>query len=198
MLTRDQRDRILVATATVVAKRGYPNTTIEHIVKRASVSRSTFYELFENREDAMLATIDAVIADVRRRVEAASPSDADWPTRTRASLAALLDYVVANPAFARTAIVESVSAGPAAVERYEDLLGIFSVDLARGRELEGATPGLPETFEGSLIGGVVWMIHQRLLHGEIDEVPAMLPTVVEFCLAPYVGQERAVQMAAPA
>ena len=198
MLTRHQRDRILVATATVVAKRGYPNTTVEHIVKRASVSRATFYEHFENREDCLLATVDAASSEIRRRVEEAGAAEPDWASRIRASLAAFLDYVVANPAFARTAIVESVTAGPVAVERYEELLKIFSIGLAAGRMEAGATPGLPETFEDSLIGGVVWMIHQRLLHNEIDQVPGLMPTVVEFCLSPYIGEERAAAMAASA
>ena len=62
----------------------------------------------------------------------------------------------------------------------------------------GATAGLPETFEDSLIGGVVWMIHQRLLHNEVDQIPGLLPTVVEFCLSPYIGAERAAAMAASA
>ena len=55
MLSRDPRERILVAMAEIVAKRGYQGTTIEHIVKRAGVSRATFYEHFENREDCLLA-----------------------------------------------------------------------------------------------------------------------------------------------
>jgi tetracycline repressor-like protein len=43
LLSHDQRGRILVAMASEVAERGYHKTTIEHIVKRAGVSRATFY-----------------------------------------------------------------------------------------------------------------------------------------------------------
>jgi AcrR family transcriptional regulator len=196
MLSRDQRDRIIVATATIVAKRGYRNTTVEHIVKRASVSRATFYEHFENREDCLLATVDSAAAEIRRRVEEAAVGEDEWPAQIRASLAALLDYVSANPSFARTAIVESVTAGPVAVERYEKLLGIFAPALALGRSEEGATPGLPDTLEDSIIGGIVWTIHQRLLRNELEEIPGLLPTMLEFSLSPYLGEEQAAEIAA--
>ena len=198
MLLRHQRDRILVATAAVVAKRGYPNTTVEHIVKRASVSRATFYEYFENREACLVATVELAREEIRRRVAEATAAESDWPLQVRASLAAFLDYVVANPDFARTTVVESVTAGPRAVAGYEGLLKVFSTGLAAGRAREGATPGLPDTLEDSIVGGVSWMIHQRLLRNEIEEIPGLLPTMVEFCLAPYLGEERAAEIAATA
>jgi len=195
MLSRHQRDRILVATAAIVAKRGYPNTTVEHIVKRASVSRATFYEHFENREDCLLATVDAVVSEIGRQVEEAAAAETEWPSQIRASLTALLEYVVANPSFARTAIVESMTAGPVAVERYEKLLDIFLPGLALGRSSEGATAGLPATLEDSIIGGIVWMLHQRLLRNETDEIPGLLPTMLEFALSPYLGEKQAAAIA---
>src|SRR3954468_19237775 len=54
MLARDPRERILVAMYELVAKRGYRGTTIEHIVKRAGISRATFYEHFDDRDDCLL------------------------------------------------------------------------------------------------------------------------------------------------
>lgn len=198
MLSRHQRDRILIAMAAIVAKRGYPNTTVENIVKRASVSRTTFYEHFENREACLLATVDATADEIRRRLAAASATETEWPSQVRASLAAFLDYVAANPSFARTAMVESVTAGPAAVERYERLLRTFSPGFALGRREKGATANLPDTLEDSLVGGIVWMVHQRLLRNEIAEIPGLLPTMLEFTLAPYLGEERAAEIASSA
>lgn len=60
-----------------------------------------------------------------------------------------------------------------------------------------ADPGdLPETLEDSLVGGIVWMVHQRLLRGEARQVPHLLPTMLEFALAPYLGEDRAAAVAA--
>jgi AcrR family transcriptional regulator len=196
MLSRDPRERILVAMAETVAKRGYQGTTIEHIVKRAGVSRATFYEHFENREDCLLAGFADAAAELQGRMEAAAAEAAAWPESVRAALAAFLDYSAANPALARTCIVESVTAGPVAMERYERALQTFVPLFRRGREVEAATGELPEDLEDLIIGGLVWMVHQRLLRNEIDEIRGLLPTMLEFALVPYLGEEQTAEVIA--
>jgi AcrR family transcriptional regulator len=57
-----QRVRILLAMVEVAAERGAGAASVAHIVARAGVSRRTFYDLFEDREDCFLAAFDEVIA----------------------------------------------------------------------------------------------------------------------------------------
>jgi AcrR family transcriptional regulator len=198
MLARDPRERILVAMAEVVAKRGYQGATIERIVKRAGVSRATFYEHFDNREDCMLAGFEDAALQLQQRMEVAAAEIADWPGQVRAALGAFLEYAAANPALARTCIVESATAGPAAMERYERALQTFVPLFRAGREVEEATGELPDELEDLIIGGLVWMVHQRLLRNEIDEIPELLPTMLEFALVPYMGEKRAAAVVAQA
>jgi hypothetical protein len=47
-----------------------------------------------------------------------------------------------------------------------------------------------------IVGGVVWMVRQRLLRGEVEQLPELLPTMLEFALAPYLGEARAAEIAA--
>jgi len=195
MLSRDPRDRILVAMAEVVAKRGYQGTTIEHIVKRAGVSRATFYEHFENREDCLLAGFADAEKELQRRVAEASATG-EWPDRVQAALTAFIDYCASEPALARTCLVEAVTAGPVAMERYERALTSFAPLLREGRGFLGGAGELPDDLEDLIIGGIVWMIHQRLLRNEIDEIPALRPTMLEFALVPYLGEERAGEVIA--
>jgi AcrR family transcriptional regulator len=194
-LSRAPRERILIAMADIVAKRGYQKTTIEHIVKRAGVARATFYESFANREDCLLAGFDDAVEEARRRAATAAGEEDEWPAQIRAGLIAVLEYVAAEPARARTCLVESVTAGPAAMERYEQALKSFAPAFLRGRELAGESRELPETLEDSIVGGIVWMIHQRLLRGEADQVPGLLGTMLEFALGPYLGESRAAEVA---
>jgi AcrR family transcriptional regulator len=194
-LSRDQRDRILAAMTELVAKRGYQGTTIEHIVKRAGVSRATFYENFSNREDCLLAGFDEAAEETRRRVDTAVAAAEGWPEQVRAGLVAFLDYAAANPALARTCLVESMTAGPTAMARYEEALQSFTPLLRQGRDLAAAEDRLPETLEDSIVGGIVWMVHQRLLRGEVEEIPALLGTMLAFALGPYLGEERAAEFA---
>jgi AcrR family transcriptional regulator len=197
MLARGQRDRIMMAMAALVAKRGYQATSIEKIVKRAKISRGTFYAHFENREDCLLAIFDEGLSGAQRQVEeAVAAHDGDWPEEIRAGIVAFLDYIADNPALARTCMVESVTAGPAAASRYEAALQLAVPTFARGRKLADPSRVLPETLEDSIVGGIVWMVHQRLLHNEVAEIRGLLPAMLKFALTPYVGDERSAALLA--
>lgn len=182
----------------LVAKRGYRGTTVEQIVKRAGVARVTFYENFDNREDCLLACFEHGIEEARSRMAAAAlPADGrDWPQLVRAGLAALLEYVASEPALARTCLVETVTAGPKALAHYGRALESFTFFFSRGRELADHGEELPETLEESIVGGIVFMIHQRLVRGETDQIRELLPTVLEMSVAPYLGEELAAKVAA--
>lgn len=196
LVSRSQRERILAAAADVIAKRGYRGTTVALIVERAGVARVTFYENFENREACLLGIFDEAFAEMRRRTDAAIAAESEWPRQVRAAIAAFLDFAAAEPALARTCLIESMAAGPAAMERYEQALRSYSPVLMQGRELAAGLEELPGTqLEDSIVGGIVWMVHQRLLRGEVEEIRGLLPTMVEFALGPYLGEERAAALA---
>lgn len=197
MLARGQRERIMLSMAALVAKRGYQATSVEKIVKRAKMSRGTFYLHFENREDCLFALIDEGVAGARRQVEMAAAEYAgDWPQEICAALIAFLDFVAENPALARTCLVESVTAGSAATARYDEAMRLPVPALARGRELADPSRTLPDTLEDSIVGGIVWMVHQRLLHNEIDQIRGLLPAILKFALTPYIGAEQSAELLA--
>ena len=50
-----QRSRLLAAAAVTFDELGYEQTSVQRITDRARVSRRTFYELFENREECLVA-----------------------------------------------------------------------------------------------------------------------------------------------
>ena len=59
---RDQQQRLLVAAREVFAKRGFASASIDDIVSRARVSRTTFYRFFAGKEECMLAVFDEAIS----------------------------------------------------------------------------------------------------------------------------------------
>jgi AcrR family transcriptional regulator len=195
LLSRDQRERILRATYDIVAKRGYQGTSVELIVKRAGVARATFYEYFENREACLLAAFDAAEAALAERIGEAVDPEAEWADQVKAGLVAFLGHVAEETAVGRTCLIESMTAGPTAMERYEQAMRRVAPAFARGRALPTASDDLPETLEDSIVGGIAWMVHQRLLRGEADQIPGLLGTMLEFALAPYLGEERAAEIA---
>jgi AcrR family transcriptional regulator len=196
MLSRDQRERILAAIVGLVAKRGYQGTTVEHIVKKAGVSRATFYEIFENREACLLAAFAEAEAELHRRVDGVVDREDEWPAQVRAALTVFLELTEEHPAVVRTCLVEAVTAGPAFMEHYERALNGFAPLFRRGREYSGLDPSeLPEDVEDMIVGGLVWMVHQRVQRNDIAEIKRLLPTMVEFALVPYLGEARAEELA---
>ena len=82
----DHAERALRAFAMVVAEQGYANTTIDEVVKRASMSATTFYANFQGKEDAMLAAIDSAGAQMMAAILPAFRRSPDW--RQRGALSA--------------------------------------------------------------------------------------------------------------
>jgi AcrR family transcriptional regulator len=188
-IVRHQRARIINALAEETVEKGYRAVTVADIVKRAGIARNTFYENFSSKEDCFLAASDHAVEEAMRRVmeAAATVGETDWPQGVRVGLAAFLDYVAGHPALARTCIVEALSAGPAAVERYERSIQAFVPLFRLGREFTSKGGELPETLEETIVGGIFWIIYQRIIMGQSDKIQDLLPELVEFALTPYLG-----------
>lgn len=192
----DQRRRILEATADLVAAKGYPETTMEEIVRRAKVGYATFYKHYPDKEAAFLGLIDAATDRTVDRVEDAyKREEGPWADRVGAALGVLFEDVAGHPAAARACLVEAVAAGPEAAARHEAALKRLAPLLRPGRELNPRQAELPESLEETLAGGVVWVLGQRLIGGEADELRSLLPETLEFVLRPYVGEDEAAREA---
>ena len=192
----DQRRRILEATADLLAEHGYQGTTLEMIVRRARVGYKTFYKHYADRDEAFLALLDAATERTTERIEAAyKREEGPWPDRVGAALGVLFEEVAAHPNVARACLVEALTAGPEATARHERALKRLAALLRPGRELNPRRARLPENLEETLAGGVVWVLNQRLLGGEVEKLRAMLPETLEFLLRPYVGEDEAAKEA---
>jgi AcrR family transcriptional regulator len=195
----DQRRRILEATADLFADEGYASATIEQIVRRARVGYATFYKQFADKEEAFLALLDAAIERTLYLVEEAYDGETGpWPDKVGAGLGALLELAAAHPNVARACFVEAPTAGPEAAARHEAALKRFEPLLRPGRELNPRGAELPASLESTLTGGVMWVVNQRLIAGEEDELRGLLPEALEFLLRPYVGEEVAAREAGSA
>ncbi|HEY6729784.1 MAG TPA: TetR/AcrR family transcriptional regulator [Solirubrobacterales bacterium] len=194
-INQHQRTRIVNALARETAEKGYRAVTVAHIVKRAGIARNTFYANFSSKEDCFLAAQEFAMATALERVVTAAGELKGWPQRVRAGLTAFLDYVAEEPALARTCMVEALSAGPAAVQHYEQSQQAFVSLFQLGRDVSPHGADLPATLEEALIGGVFWIIYQRLTDPESGTVRELLPELTEFILTPYLGAKEAGEVA---
>jgi AcrR family transcriptional regulator len=194
-IVQHQRARIIAALAVEIAEKGYRNVTVAAIVKRARIARGTFYENFGSKDECFLAAQEHAMNTALERVVGAAGELEDWPQRVRAGLAAFLEYVTEEPALASACLVEALAAGPAALECFEESQQAFVSLFEIGRPVSPYEKDLPETLEEAVIGGIFWIVYQRLVSGNMDEIPGLLPEIVEFSLVPYLGPEAAREVA---
>ncbi|HEU4707034.1 MAG TPA: helix-turn-helix domain-containing protein [Solirubrobacterales bacterium] len=190
-IARHQRVRIINGLALEASEKGYRAVTVADIVKRAGIARNTFYENFGSKEECFLAAQEYAMSTALEQVVGAAGEIDEWPRRVEAGLAAFLAYVAREPALARTCMVEALAAGPASVRHYEESLQAFVSLFKLGRDVSPHGDDLPETLEEALIGGVFWILYQRLLQADSRQIEALLPELVEFALTPYLGADAA-------
>src|SRR5919112_2027723 len=88
-----QRRRLNDAAAAVFARAGYADATAEAIAREAGMSKATFYEHFDNKEDCILALFEAAMERILAAMtSAAGDGDGNRPDpqeRRRRSVRAL-------------------------------------------------------------------------------------------------------------
>ncbi len=165
-----QRARLLTAMMQEIAQRGAANVSVAHVVGRSGVSRRTFYEIFEDREDCFLAAFDDALEHVATVVIAAYDEPGSWRARIRAALTALLECLDYDPESGRLLIVESLAAGPRALERRQHVLARIVLVIQQGQS-EGKTSidPPPLTAEG-IVGGVLSVLHACFTEAQSSSV----------------------------
>jgi AcrR family transcriptional regulator len=107
-----QRARLVEATAHVVAEKGYAAATVADIIGQAGVSRATFYELFEDKEDCFLSCFVGLAETHNQVVIEVIGSPGSLPGRLVAGIRAYLRRLDKDHWFARAFIAEAEGASP--------------------------------------------------------------------------------------
>jgi AcrR family transcriptional regulator len=190
-VTESQRNRIHQAMIEVVSERGYPETRVVDVIGVAGVSRKTFYELFESKEDCFLETYDALLGNLIGEARNAFEENAGapWAERIAAALEALLTHLAAHADEARFSIVEVLAAGPKALARRDAALRQFTGFLEAGRS--EASMELPGITSLAIAGGVNELLYSEILHGAVAHLPSRLPDLVFWVALPFLGPEDA-------
>ncbi|QIS01049.1 TetR family transcriptional regulator [Nocardia brasiliensis] len=127
-----QRERILIAMAEAMVENGYVGTSVAAILKRAGVSRETFYEQFRSKEACFEAAYERAAQHLLERIAGASPPGdgehagaPDPVDRMDRIFVAYLQHLVDDPASARLFLVEVYAVGSAALARRAQLQELF-------------------------------------------------------------------------
>jgi AcrR family transcriptional regulator len=187
-----QRARILAAMIELVRERGVGNVTVAHIVGRSGVSRRTFYDLFEDREDCFLAAFDHAVARIAARVVLAyADSGGGWRVRIRAGLGALLGFIDEEPAAGALCVVDALAGGPRVLERRAVVLAALVGVVHEGAlEAKSARRQQRLVAEG-VVGAVLAVVYGRLLARDPQPLVKLLNALMAMVVLPYLGSAAA-------
>ena len=102
---------MLRALAAIVAEKGYKETKVAEVVKRAGTSQRVFYGHFENKEDAFLAALDSGSAQMLGTVLPAFRRAKSWEESVRAAYEAMFAFGIEEPEYTRLGAVEMYTVG---------------------------------------------------------------------------------------
>ncbi len=212
-IVKNQRERIVDATAAIVAEKGLANLTIPEIARRANVSHQTFYEMYPTKHDAFLGTQKVGLHQALRvTVAAYEENKEDWPRGVAAGLRALLGYLASEPAHAHLILVDTFAASPEAIEIRDTSIHAFAAYLQPGYHYASSssssasngsgTPragaggtGVPGVAPEAIAGGIWQVLNYYIEDERTEELPEVAPLLIYAALTPFIGPKDAAKAA---
>ncbi len=176
-----QRERLLAGMVAVANRGGYAAANVSAVIAEAGVSRPTFYDYFEDRDDCFTASIENVQTQLAALVGAAI-EEGPAPAALRSAVEAIVAFASAQPAGARFLMSEALAGGAPAREMRNR--GIAAIAAATEAALQSApaSAAAADVDPRVLVGGVYRLLATRLRRGEpaisrlADELEAWIKT----------------------
>lgn len=189
--TRPARERLLEAMLVTSGELGYEHVAVRHVIERAKASRATFYKHFEDREDCFAQANRDASDWLYRRLIGVAKRQPTWRAGLRAGLAELLEFCTNQPAIARALFVEVHAGGERALAQRRELMERLSRALDSAcREIPSrqAPPPVTSSF---IVGAIDALVCAKLMDGDAERAPEMLPGLLHFVVMQYFGEAAA-------
>jgi AcrR family transcriptional regulator len=180
-----QRNRLLEAAAAVFARAGYADASAEAIAREAGMSKATFYEHFDNKEECILALFDQAAAEtLEAMAKATSAAGHDSRKRMEAGAKAFLEMLAEHPNESQTLLVEIIGAGPAAMRRRDEIVASFAQVLFSENDShaqEGVMPRFKSAVDAfAIVGAIAELVSRQLRLGEPEHSADLQPVIERF------------------
>jgi AcrR family transcriptional regulator len=183
-----QRARLISAAVPVVDELGWSGVTVADIASRARVSRRTFYDLFANREDCLLAMLEETVARVEQNLaKTGLKDDAKWVERVRTGLWTILCFLDQDRVLARVCVVQSARGTRRILEARETLLTRLASMIDEGRVQSTRAAQVPSLTAEGLTGAALAIVYKRLLNGDQAPLTDLYGELMGMIVLPYLG-----------
>ena len=165
-----------------VDENGFEALTVADLLSLSGVSRTTFYEYFDDKRDCFVAAVEAIIEATARFVEKRLAASESGEAEARALLEAFFELVVAQPAASRMCFVESNVAGPGAQSAVQRGVGRFVALLVKA-DKTGQQEGMPDEVRRAIVGAVYLIVHARLYRREESELTSLTSQIWKWAIS---------------
>jgi hypothetical protein len=153
----------------------------------------------DEHADRLLAAYDDAMARALRGLEEGYlAADGIWAERMRAAIARLLELASDNPELTQLCTVDVFDAGQRALEHRDRWMSRF-MRLSEAGYAQESFAGPPTRLLPQIVaGGVFELIRSHAVENRLDTLADALPAATLIVLAPAVGRDEALRVAAGA
>ena len=160
-----QLERLHAGMIAAANREGYAGANVSAVIAQAGVSRPTFYDYFEDRDDCFLKTVayvhEQLLADVREAI-----AQAPGELALAAAVSATVAFASTDPAQAQFLMKEALAGGPEALDaRDRGLRETAKIVERAGRRGDRAVVS-PDVPVPAVFGAVQRLLASRLRRGE--------------------------------
>ena len=183
----EYRERLLEGMAAALGEKEFARVTIADIARHARVSKRTFYEQFEGKQDCLLAlyvaSSERALALIAGSIDPSLGLEAQIARTTRVYFSSLQE----RPAVLRTLLVEILAAGPRGLEvrrqvnrRYAALLRkVVAASNSKGRGRHMLSPSMAT----AVVGGLNELMLQAVEGGDLNRLRRLARPAAELVRA---------------
>jgi AcrR family transcriptional regulator len=191
----DQKLRLRVALSTLTAESGYDSVTVRALIRRASVSTSTFYNHYESVEHCLATIVGATIRQCVEEIRSGHDLDGDGLGPLRAGIRNLMKRLGEEPELTQAVFVEASAAGSRVQDEMSTALADFETVLAATLEMAPPPAAGTTHLAIGLVAGVVGVVRKTALTGRAGELPGLTDELTDWMLS--VAHEEVVAFCVP-
>jgi AcrR family transcriptional regulator len=167
LVERNQRERLIAAMAEECAERGYAETSVAEIARRAGVSTASFYRQFKGRRECMLASFEELCGRLIDAIEAGCKGAGDRAKVVRTGLHTAAALLASDLPTARLLTVEIAAVGREGVRSQQAAIERLAALLRGARGLDAdSSASLLASPEWTVVAAMVMLVARRVAEGE--------------------------------
>jgi AcrR family transcriptional regulator len=162
------RERLMRAMCELMAEQGFAKSVVADIVKRAKVSRRTFYEEFSDRGECLLALCDHCTIAARALIDGAADPELPWEKQVENAIDSYIAFLTLAPKLTHAMHFEIYALGDRGLAFHQSVNHAFATQVVEIAERAAAAGAEIRKPDYATAIGIVGAIFQLLQAAEDD------------------------------